>query len=70
MHVGTPHVHPALKTKERRRGRRGHTVLPRAGLGDDALLAHALCKQHLSKRVVDLVRAGMAQVLALEPQLT
>jgi hypothetical protein len=46
---------------------RGHAVLPRPGLGDDAALAHAAREQHLPDRVVDLVRAGVVEVLALEP---
>src|SRR5207248_2425795 len=35
-------------------------------LGDDALLAHAPGEQRLPERVVDLVRARVEQVLALE----
>jgi hypothetical protein len=42
---------------------------PRAGLGDDTLLAHALGEQSLAERVVDLVRAGMTQVFTLEVDL-
>jgi hypothetical protein len=41
-------------------------VLAGAGLGDDARLAHALGEQRLAERVVDLVRAGVVEVLALE----
>ena len=44
----------------------GYAVLPRAGLGDDAPLAHALGQQSLAQRVVDLVRPGVGQVLPLE----
>ena len=44
-------------------------VLTRAGLGDDALGAEPLGKQRLAHRVVDLVRAGVREVLALEPDL-
>lgn len=44
-------------------------MLARAGFGDDALLAHALCQQALPKGVVDLVRAQMVEVFALEPDL-
>src|SRR5690606_21951978 len=36
------------------------------GLGDDPRLAHAAGQQGLADRVVDLVRAGVVQVLALE----
>ena len=41
-------------------------MLARAGLGDDARLAHAPGEQDLADAVVDLVRAGVEQVLALE----
>jgi hypothetical protein len=44
-------------------------VLARAGLGDDALRAEPLREQRLAERVVDLVRAGVREVLALEPHL-
>src|SRR5690606_419277 len=39
---------------------------PGAGFGDDPRLAHAACQQRLADGVVDLVRAGVVQVLALE----
>ncbi len=42
---------------------------PGAGFGDDALLAHAPREQRLAERVVDLVRAGVEQVFALEVDL-
>jgi hypothetical protein len=41
-------------------------VLARAGFGNHPLLAHALSQQTLAERVVDLVRASVQQVLALE----
>jgi hypothetical protein len=44
----------------------GHAVLPGAGFGDDAPLAHALGEQALPEGVVDLVRAGVVEILALE----
>ena len=37
-----------------------------AGLGDDALLAHALRQQDLAEHVVDLVGAGVIELLALQ----
>src|SRR5690606_20053061 len=40
-----------------------------AGLGDDALLAHAFGQQDLADAVVDLVRAGGIEVFALEEDL-
>ena len=44
-------------------------MLTGARLGDDAALAHALGQQNLAEGVVDLVRAGMQQVFALEINL-
>lgn len=45
---------------------RGHAVLPRPRLCDDALLAHALGQQRLPQGVVDFVGACVVQVLALQ----
>jgi hypothetical protein len=42
---------------------------PGPGLGDDALLAHAAGEKDLAQHVVDLVGAGMVQLLALEVDL-
>lgn len=49
-------------------GHRGgrHAMLAGAGLGDDARLAHALGQQDLADAVVDLVRASVVQLIALE----
>jgi hypothetical protein len=44
-------------------------VLSRAGLGDDPPLPDVASEQHLADAVVDLVRAGVVQVLALQPDL-
>src|SRR5271157_3742142 len=52
--------------KQRAHGRRGDAVLAGASLGNDAMLAHAAGQQRLSDAVVDLVRAGVQQVFALE----
>jgi len=41
-------------------------MLPGAGLGDDPPLAHALGEQHLAQRVVELVRARVVEILALQ----
>jgi hypothetical protein len=41
-------------------------VLARARLRHDAPLAHALRQERLPQRVVDLVRAGVRQVFALQ----
>ena len=42
-------------------------MLPRAGFGNDSLLAHAQRKQGLTQGVVDFVRASMVEVLPLQP---
>ena len=41
-------------------------MLARAGLGDDAVLAHAPREQRLAEHVVDLVRTGVREVFALQ----
>ena len=41
-------------------------MLARAGLGDDAGLAHAPGEQDLAQAIVDLVRAGVVEVFALQ----
>ena len=47
---------------------RGHTVLARPGLRDEARLPHHPGKEGLAQGVVDLVGARMQQVLTLQPQ--
>jgi hypothetical protein len=66
LDVGGAHVDHALEAQPRRHRGAGHAVLARAGLGDDACLAHVPRHQRLADGVVDLVRAGVVQVLALE----
>src|ERR671936_821523 len=44
----------------------GDSVLTRAGLRDDSPLAEPGREQSLADRVVDLVRPGVAEILALE----
>jgi len=41
-------------------------VLAGTGLGDDALLAHAARDHDLAEHVIDLVRAGVVELLTLE----
>src|SRR5207237_10587690 len=52
--------------QQRADGGRGHAVLSGAGLGDDTPLSHPLRQQRLPQRVVQLVRAGVKQILPLE----
>ena len=69
LHVERAHVHRARQPDARAgRGAR-HAVLARTGLGDDAPRAQPPREQRLTERVVDLVRAGMREILALEPHL-
>src|SRR5437763_7293645 len=60
------HVDDAFQPELRAYGGGGHAMLAGAGLGDDPLAAHPLGEQALPERVVDLVRAGMSQVLAFQ----
>ena len=69
LDVHRAHVDHALRARARGHRGAGHAVLAGAGLGDDARLAHAPGDQRLAHRVVDLVRAGVVQVFALEQDL-
>src|SRR5438445_35215 len=64
--VDRPHVHDALEPEERARRGARDAVLARAGLGDDALLPHPRREERLADRTVDLVRARVREILALE----
>jgi hypothetical protein len=44
-------------------------MLAGAGLGDDPGLAHALGQQDLAEAIVDLVRTGVVELVALEVDL-
>ena len=59
------HEDDAFHAHERRGGGGGYAVLTGAGLGNQAGLAHFFGEQSLSEHVVDLVRAGVVQILAL-----
>ncbi len=67
--VGGAHVDHALHAEAGGHGGGGHAVHAGAGLGDDALLAHTPGQQDLADAVVDLVRAGVVEVFALEEDL-
>ncbi len=60
------HVDDALETEQGAGGGGGDAVLAGAGLGDHPRLAHPLGEQRLADRVVDLVGAGVGEVLALQ----
>ena len=69
LDVGGAHVDHAFQAQPGGDRGTGDTVLAGAGLGDDPLLAHPAGQQRLADGVVDLVRAGVVQVLALEQDL-
>ena len=65
-HVLGTHVDRAVESEPGAYGRGRNPMLAGPGLGDDALLAHAQREQGLADRIVQLVRSGVAEVLALE----
>ena len=60
------HVDGAVQAEQRAGGRGGHAVLAGPGLRDHPRLAHPPGQQHLAEHVIDLVRPGVGEVLALE----
>ena len=64
--VQRAHVDDAGESKEGGCGGGGDAVHARAGLGNQARLAHTAGEEGLAKDVVDLVGAGVVEVLALE----
>ena len=68
-HVDLAHVDRAGQVEQRAHGGGRDAMLAGAGLGDDALLAHALGEQDLAHAVVDLVRAGVVELVALQVDL-
>ncbi len=67
--VHLAHADDAFQAHEGGAGRGAHAMLARAGLGDDAGLAHAFGQQALADGIVDLVGSQMVEVFALEPDL-
>mmetsp|Transcript_22518 Transcript_22518/g.54919 ORF Transcript_22518/g.54919 Transcript_22518/m.54919 type:complete len:681 (+) Transcript_22518:351-2393(+) len=67
FHVRGPHVHDALHLKLGAGGCRCDPVLPGPSLCDDPVLAKPLRQERLGDGVVDLVGAGVVEVLSLEP---
>jgi hypothetical protein len=63
------HVDHAFQPELGADGGGGHAVLAGAGLGDDAGLAHAAGQHDLAQHVVDLVRAGVVELVALHVDL-
>ena len=64
--VDRAHIDDAFETEPRAQRCGGDAMLAGAGLGDDALLAHAARDHDLAEHVIDLVRAGVVELLTLE----
>ena len=64
--VDLAHVDDALHAEQRGCRCRCDTVLACPGLGDQATLAETLREQRLTEHVVDLVRAGVVEILTLQ----
>src|SRR2546423_4738105 len=60
------HVNDAIEAQQRTHRRGCDAMLTRAGLGDDAPLAHPRREQSLAQRVIDFVRAGVEEIFALQ----
>ncbi len=69
LHIDRAHEDLARQPEAGAHGGHRHAVLAGAGLGDDARLAHAAGEQDLAEAVVDLVAAGVVQLVALEVDL-
>ncbi len=69
LDVGGAHVDLARQAEARAHGRDRDAVLAGARLGDDARLAHAPRELDLAEAVVDLVAAGVIELVALEVDL-
>ena len=65
-HVLLAHVDDALEPEARADGGGRDAVLARARLRDDAMLAEPAREHRLAERVVQLVRAGVEEILALQ----
>ena len=66
--VDRAHEDGAVEAEQCGRGRGRHTVLACARLRDHPLLVHPARQQGLAEHVVDLVRAGVRQVLPFDEQ--
>src|SRR5690606_35265301 len=66
FNVGCAHVDDTGKAEACANGCGRHTMLARTRFRDDARLAHAPRKQDLAKAVIDLMAAGMVQLVTLE----
>ena len=68
-HILRAHVNHAVEAKPGTGRGGGNAMLAGAGFGDDPPLPHAHGEEPLTERVVDLVGAGVAEILTLEIDL-
>ena len=66
LDVDRAHIDDAFKAEARAERRGSDAVHAGAGLGDDALLAHAPRQKNLAEHVVHFMRAGVIELFALE----
>ena len=69
LDIARAHIDHAGQAETRADGRGSDAMLAGTGLRDDPRLAHAHREQDLPYAIIDLVRAGMVQFVALEPDL-
>ena len=69
LEVHRAHIDDAVQPEARAERGCRNAMHARAGLGDDAFLAHAARNHDLAEHVVDLVRPGVIELLALEINL-
>ena len=69
LNIFCAHINKARQAKTCANGCGGNAMLASASFRDDARLAHTNSKQNLANAVVDLMRAGVVQFIALEPDL-
>ena len=66
FHIGGTHENGARKVEQCTSRRGGNAVLAGAGFRDDARFAHALGQHDLPQHRIDLMRAGMVQLITFE----
>ena len=66
LYILRAHKHYTRQVKTRTNRRCSDAMLARTGLGNDAGLAHALGEQNLAQAIIDLMRAGVVELIALK----
>lgn len=62
------HINATFQAKQCAGERRGDTVLPGPGFGNDFSFSQALCQQRLAQNLVGFVRAAVEQIFTFEVQ--